>query len=61
MLDDDNSKEIEAALREDEELDIPDGVTSEEWRQIQEEAQAEEEFIADREDTVKPLVFQKKN
>ncbi len=61
MLDDDNSKEIEAALREDEELDIPDGVTSEEWKQIQEEAQAEEEFIADREDTVKPLVFTKKD
>ena len=61
MLDDDNSKEIEAALREDEELDIPEGVTPEEWKRIQEEAQAEEEFIADREDTVKPLVFTKKD
>ena len=61
MLDDDNSKEIEAALREDEELEIPDGVSPEEWKRIQEEAQAEEEFIADREDTVKPLVFTKKD
>ena len=61
MLDDDNSKEIEAALREDEEQDIPDGVTPEEWQRIQEEAQAEEEFISDREDTVKPLVFTKKD
>ena len=61
MLDDNNAKEMEAALREEEELDIPDGMTPEDWREIQEEAQAEEEFIADREDTVKPLVFQKKN
>lgn len=61
MLDDDNSKEIEAALREDEEQNIPDGVTPEEWARIQEEAQAEEEFISDREDTVKPLVFTKKD
>ena len=60
MLDDDNAKEMEAALREEEELDMPNGMTSDEWRQIQEEAQAEEEFIADREDRVKPMIFQKK-
>lgn len=61
MFDDNNSREIEAALREEEELDIPDGMTPDEWHRIQEEAQAEEEFIADREDTVKPLVFGKKS
>ncbi len=61
MLDDSNAKEMEAALREEEELDVPDGMTLEEWQRIQEEAQAEEEFIADREDTVRPMVFQKKN
>jgi len=60
MLDDDNAKEMEAALREEEELDMPNGMTSDEWRQIREEAQAEEEFIADREDRVKPMIFQKK-
>ena len=61
MFDDNNSREIEAALREEEELDMPDGMTPDEWRRMREEAQAEEEFIADREDTVKPLVFGKKS
>ena len=40
MLDDDNAKEMEAALREEEEQDMPDGMTPEEWRRVREEAQA---------------------
>ena len=63
MFDDDNAKEIEAALREDADLDYDidegDSLTLEEREAIRAEALAEEEFIADREDTVNPLIFDK--
>ena len=58
MPDDSNAREMEAALHEDDELEVEeDPRTPEEKRIIEEEALAEEEFIADQEDTVNPLIF----
>lgn len=57
--DDDNAREIELALHEDDEPEEVDPMSPEERRIINEEAKAEEEFIADREDSVNPMFFEK--
>ena len=59
MPDDDNAREMEAALHEDDEPEVIDTRSPEEIRAIEEEARAEEEFIADQEDAVNPLIFDK--
>lgn len=58
MPDDNNAREMEAALHEDDEPEVVDDKTPEERRMIEEEALAEEEFIADQEDSVNPLIFE---
>ena len=57
--DDDNAREIELALHEDDEPEEIDSMSPEERRIINEEAKAEEEFIADQEDSVNPMFFEK--
>ena len=57
--DDDNAREIELALHEDDEPEETDPMSPEERRIINEEAKAEEEFIADQEDSVNPMFFEK--
>ena len=57
--DDDNAREIELALHEDDEPEEIDPMSPEERRIINEEAKAEEEFIADQEDSVNPMFFEK--
>lgn len=57
---DDNEKAIEAALHEDDEAEAQekdDGLTPEQRQVILEEAIAEEEFIADQEDKINPMLF----
>ena len=60
MIDNDNAKEIEAALHEDDEPVETDPKVLEEKRLIEEEALAEEEFVADQEDSVNPMFFEQK-
>lgn len=60
MIDNDNAKEIEAALHEDDEPVETDPKVLEEKRLIEEEALAEEEFVADQEDSVNPMFFERK-
>lgn len=57
--DDDNAREIELALHEDDEPEEIDPMSPEERRIINEEAKAEEEFIADQEDSINPMFFEK--
>ena len=58
-MSDENSREIEAALHEDDKPEPLDSLSPEQRRIIEEEAMAEEEFIADQEDSVNPLLFKK--
>ncbi len=60
MPDDSNAREMEAALNESDEPEIVDGKTRAERLVIEEEAMAEEEFVADQEDTVNPLIYDQK-
>ncbi len=60
MPDDSNARKMEAALDESDEPEIVDGKTRAERLVIEEEAIAEEEFVADQEDTVNPLIYDQK-
>lgn len=60
MPDDSNARKMEAALNESDEPEIVDGKTRAERLVIEEEAIAEEEFVADQEDTVNPLIYDQK-